>query len=186
VEPVGEDGNSVVRQTVAPVEQSAIQADLSEIRDRLADISKMISAMKRSERLPVYSEEPAPTESESRAPTDEIAHSDRLRRIELELEAIRETIKEQVWIQSPPTIEQLRLAPQAPIWAELNSFCELYKADELAARESVLGRSYDEVLTRFGMPSTIEPTEWRYQHRGSSCWFQLDFVNGFVGGVLKF
>jgi hypothetical protein len=59
---------------------------------------------------------------------------------------------------------------------------ELANQNPQAASESILGMSFDEVLSRFGRPTTIQPTRWWYCAVGHSG-FNLNFVNGFVGGM---
>lgn len=169
-----------------PAEASASQMDLAKMRESLDDLKAMVTALQQSSRAPVYPEEPDAKKEDSTEDAPSATVTDRLRRIELGIDALRETIKEQVWVQQPPTIEQLRAAPQGTNWDAIYSFCGLFDADQEAARQSVIGKSYDEILTRFGRPTEILAKRWWYRgQREGDCTFLLDFVNGFVGDVRK-
>jgi hypothetical protein len=164
----------------APFDSSAIESRLEEVQRGLAELRSLVAGQaSRSDRTPIVADSPAGATSE---PAADSSDHDRLRAIELELTAIRQTIKEQVWIQSPPTFEQIRRAPQSPIWSEVNGLCRLASQDAGAAKETILGLSYEQVLTRFGRPTDIQPAKWWYSALGHSG-FNLNFVNGYVGGI---
>ena len=168
------------RQQAAPFEASAIESRLDEHQRALAEVKALVAGLASpGDRTPIVADSSASTSSEPAATNPD---PDRLKAIEVELAAIRQTIKEQVWVQSPPTIEQIRRAQQSPIWSEVDGLCRLASQDASAAKETILGLSYEEVLTRFGRPTDIQPAKWWYSAPGHSG-FNLNFVNGYVGGI---
>jgi len=182
----GDDGDGLLtHQAAAPsvLPHPRWQAELQQVHDALDVIRRMIAEQRQGDRLPVYSDVPSKSEPATIASTTTATSDERLRRIELELEAIRETIKEQVWVQRPPAIEQLRAAPQSPVWAEVRTYYE--QLFSRVPEESLVGKSYDEILSRFGLPSEMGPTKWYYVQPGSGG-FRLEFVNGYVGSVASF
>jgi len=177
----GTDAAAPCQSASAPFDSSAIESKLEEVQRGLAELRSLVAGqVSLSDRTPIVTDSPASMASEPAAiGPDQV----RLRAIELELAAIRETIKEQVWIQSPPTVEQLQRAPNAPVVAEVEALMNWLVQDDRAARESIVGQSYDEVLARFGRPSTIQPKKWWYMGNPSGRTLTFEFVNGYVGQV---
>lgn len=170
-------------QQAAPFEATALESRLDELRSDLAMVKSLVAGQAvADDRVPVITAAPAPSSSESAIAEPD---PDRFRAIELELAAIRQTIKEQVWIQSPPTYEQVQGAADT-VWPSVKSFIDTCNADLEAARASVLGHSYGEVLSRFGRPTIIQATKWSYMGKQAGGGFWLEFVNGYVGGLQVF
>lgn len=166
-------------QTQASFDSTGIEARLDEHQRALADVKALVAGLAPpGDRMAVVPDSP---ESSTSEPAE---NQERLRAIELELAAIRETIKEQVWIQSPPTIDQIKKAPHTAISSEVDRLCGQYSTDPGAAQASVVGKSYEDILAQFGRPSVFQPTRWWYNPQTEgACGFYLEMVNGYVGGM---
>ena len=115
--------------------------------------------------------------------------SERLEAYETSSQSLEQAIMNQEWVTTPPTLEQLRNASPEPRWTEIEPLRELYGQDRRhAARRSVQFLTYEEILFRFGRPTTISPKgAWYYTRPGKDgvrgYTMQLTFLGEYMRGI---
>lgn len=106
---------------------------------------------------------------------------EQLAALRTELQSLRQALTEHTLPARFPTLEALRAAPEMNTPA-IEGLHALGCAGGSALRESVRWLSQDEVLARYGRPSSIKPNGvWFYRLEGRSWWnVSLEFVEDYV------
>jgi hypothetical protein len=174
---------------------TVVAAELKEQNERLArsverridDLAARVERIASSPAVPLRQN--VPTTPESARPTD--AHPETedlaaaLGRLEQRIETMSSALAAQKRIAVYPSAEQLRAHRTSIDWGEIARLSAAFVGDRETGLAMVRYLTFDEILERFGPPSTINPAgNWFYERREGETLgpetLELDFVNGYV------
>jgi hypothetical protein len=177
-----------------PDPAGTVRAEVREENERLArslerridELAVRIDQIASRSAAPLRESVPAPTTS---APTDGDPKpedpSAELGRIEQKLEAMTNALEAHGRMAVYPSIEQLRSARKSIDRGEIARVSAAFVGDRENGLAMVRFLTFDEILQRFGPPTTINAEgNWFYERREGETLgpetLELDFVNGYV------
>ncbi len=118
----------------------------------------------------------------------DVALDQRLSAIERALASLEANIKTARAFDPPAPAALLRSVRVARDWEALNVLCSQYEADPIGAADSVRVLTYEEVLIRFGQPTSITKDNYWYYRRNAGDtrkpgWVRFIFISGVVSDV---